>query len=219
MKRSSWVLAIAVAIGSAPVEVWADSGIQSTYDSYEGQAISSYWTVQQQFGTVALSNEKSYDGSQSLKFSSTQGGERWMSLTHSFGALTKGTIKIAFYDVAPGQETLYEKLTVYNSADTAHVAAIGTQDFDSQCYTVYFGSSGPNANCGIYPQMTTSSINRTGGWHVFEITFLQSTVALSIDGIPAFTANGDYKFDTVQIYVAGPYWRPDTYAYWDDYSE
>ena len=62
---------------------------------------------------------------------------RQISLVHGFGLLTKGTVSIAFYDVAPGQETLYEKLSVYNSK-TGKNAAIGKMDFDSECDSAAF---------------------------------------------------------------------------------
>lgn len=86
-------------------------------DSFEGLLLYPYWSVIHDFGSIALSKDVSYSGSHALKFSSVSGGDRQISLVHSFGLLTKGTVSIAFYDVAPGQETLYEQLSVYKLED------------------------------------------------------------------------------------------------------
>lgn len=191
-------------------------------DSFEGLSIYPYWGVIDDFGSIALSKDLSYSGSHALKFTSASGGNRQISLVHSFGLLTKGTVSIAFYDVAPGQQTLYEQLSAFNSK-TGESAAVGTMDFDSECYTAYFilnnVISGPNANCGIYPQASTAPIKRTTGWHVLSISFGQSIVSLSIDGQVVYsTPSGNYQFDTVRFEVSGPYWRPNTVAYIDDFK-
>ena len=44
-----------------------------------------YWRLYQQSGTVTLSREQSYSGSQSLKFASAPGGPRRVSISHGFG--------------------------------------------------------------------------------------------------------------------------------------
>lgn len=191
-------------------------------DSFEGLSIYPYWSVIDDFGSIGLSKDVSYSGAHALKFSSASGGNRQISLVHNFGLLTKGTVSIAFYDVAPGQETLYEQLSVYNSK-TGENAAVGTMDFDSECYSAAFVlnnvSFGPNANCGIYPQATTSPIKRTPGWHVFSVSYGQSAISLSIDGRVVYTtSSGNYQFDTIRFEVSGPYWRPNTVAYIDDFK-
>lgn len=196
---------------------------QTAADGYEGSALDPFWTVTQQFGTISLTTEQAHNGIQSAKFSSFFGGQREMHLTHTFPTAQKGTFSIYFYDVAPGQETLYEKLNLYNSI-SGESASIGTQDFDAFCYTAQLYNSntnvlqGPNGNCGIFPQTSTTNVTRTTGWHKLEINVAASSISFAIDGTQVFNSPGDYNFDSVDISVTGPFWRPDTVAYFDDFS-
>jgi hypothetical protein len=196
---------------------------QSYSDNFEASSINSFWTTRQQYGSVTLSTDQSHGGSQSAKFSSTNGGQREMHLTHVFPSPTKGSFSIYFYDAAPGQETLYESLYLSNS-NTADTAAIGTQDFDAYCYKAFLYNAntgvlqGPNATCGIYPQTEATNVARTLGWHKLEVNVAASSVSLSIDGTQVFSAAGDYSYDTVDVTVSGPVWRPNTTAYFDDFS-
>jgi hypothetical protein len=211
--------ALLVALFGASLANAATFPIEAFSDSFEGSAIYHYWTVsEQQFGGISLSQDHAYSGSHSLKFTSTSGGERNMMLTHKFNTLTKGAVSVAFYDAAPGQETLYERLVVLNSQYPSVNASVGTHDFDSECYMANVGTSGPNANCGIYPQETTAPVERTPGWHLFSIFYDPLSVSISIDGRVICTTAGDYRFDTIEIYVDGPYWRPNTVAYFDNFS-
>jgi DNA polymerase III delta prime subunit len=99
-------------------------------------------------------------------------------------------------------------------------ASVGTQDFDANCYKAFVGNGafGPNANCGVYPQLETTPVQRTPGWHVFSVDYGASTVSVSIDGLVVLTAPVDYEFDTIQLSVSGPNWRPNTTAYFDNYT-
>jgi len=56
-----------------------------------------------------------------------------MHATHYLKPRTSGTFTVWFYDVAPGQETLYESITL-NDSISGWSAGIGTQDFDAHCY-------------------------------------------------------------------------------------
>ena len=196
---------------------------QTFFDSFEGSAVDSFWTKTEQFGEVSLTTEQPHGGIQSVKFSSSFGGQREVHLSHNFTSAQKGIFSIYFYDAAPGQETLYEKLNLYNST-SGESASIGTQDFDAFCYTAQMYNpntnvlQGPNGTCGIYPQTSTTNISRTVGWHKLEIDVSTGSVSFSIDGIHVFEANGDYSFDSVEIRVSGPSWRPNTVAYFDDFS-
>ena len=84
----------------------------------------------------------------------------------------------------------------------------------------YVGSAGlgPNANCGIYPGPETTPVKRTLGWHVLSISYDLSSVSIAIDGTVVYTAQVNYTFDTVSLVVTGPYWRPNTEAYFDNFS-
>jgi hypothetical protein len=114
----------------------------------------------------------------------------------------KGSVSVWLNDTAPGQETMYEGVTLYNSAQPKLVASVGTQDFDAFCYAATFVdssgvSSGQNANCGIYPELSTTNVRRTSGWHNLVVVFGANSATFSIDSsAPLFTVPGDYSFDT-----------------------
>ena len=212
-KMVAFVLFAAIARGATPSSV-------PFGDSFEGTQIYPAWALTQQFGSVSLSNQQAYSGAHSLEFASSPGGPRQIMATYKLPKRTKGTVSIAFYDSAPGQETLYEQLVVSDSTISGHNSAVGTQDFDANCYMAYVanGAFGPNANCGIYPQLETTPVMRTLGWHVLSITYGKAIATIDIDGSPVMAAPGDFEFDTVQIAVSGPNWRPDTVAYFDNFS-
>lgn len=224
-KITNWKLGIALGL------VCVLTGLlhaQSGYvDTFETPTIipGPFWTLTQQYGTVRLAPgiNHSFGGHQALKFSSSPGGQRGMSASHTFTSPQKGTFSIWFYDVAPGQETQYEQLSLYNSV-TTDSASIGTQDFDAFCYEAQLYNyntkvqQGPNQNCGIYPQISTTSVQRTAGWHNLSIFVGTDSITLAIDGNSVFTTAGNYSYDTVTLMQSGPYWRPDTYSYWDDFA-
>ena len=217
--------------GLGLVLVCALSGLvqaQSGYvDTFETPTIipGPFWTLTQQYGTARLvqGTNHSFGGHQALKFSSTQGGQREMIAAHTFTLPQKGTFSIWFYDVAPGQETQYEQMSLSNSV-TGDYASIGTQDFDAFCYEAQLYNyntkvqQGPNQNCGIYPQISTTNVQRTAGWHNLSIFVGTDSITLAIDGTSVFTTAGNYSYDSVSIFQSGPGWRPDTYSYWDDFA-
>jgi hypothetical protein len=209
--------AIAVAPG------YAQSGLASaTYtvvgfsDSLTGPSINPFWTVIQQFGTIKLT-------SAGAQFSSLSGGQRELHLRHVLGSASKGSVGFWFWDAAPGQETLYEGLVLSNSSQPQLQASIGTMDFDAYCYEAQFSDQagqnyGQNARCGIYPQVSTTSVTRTLGWHYLNVIFWPGSVAFYIDGQQVFSVAGDYSFDTIDLKMSGPYWRPDTVAYFGSFN-
>jgi hypothetical protein len=213
---------LATAFALALIAAAPAARAQSFTDGFEAPPIDPFWTITQQYGSITASTDQANLGARSAKFASSPGGQRNMTLSHSFTAPTQGDFVVWFYDGKPGQETLYEQLTLINSK-TGDRAATGTMDFDAYCYTAYLNTAkgavlGPNAKCGIYPQTSTTSITRTLGWHRLEINVTSSTVVFSIDDTEVFTATGNYVFDTVYISASGPNWRPDTVAYFDDFS-
>lgn len=186
-------------------------------DGFEGAALDPFWTVTENFGTIGVSSGNSHTGSQSAAFVSQSGGQRDVFLTHTFDGPMKGTASAWFYDVAPGQQTLYEWFSLYLASDP-NGSRIGVSDYDALCYNANVFSTGPNANCGIYPQTITAPISRTSGWHLFEISYLANEIRLSIDGQVIHSLAGDYSFDSVRMNISGPLWRPNTTAYFDDFS-
>lgn len=186
-------------------------------DGFENPTLDPFWTVTQNFGTVGVSSVNSHTGSQSVAFVSQSGGQRDVFLTHSFGGPMKGTASAWFYDVAPGQETLYEWFSLFQASDP-NGSRIGISDYDALCYNANIFSTGPNAACGIYPQTITAPVSRALGWHLFEIAYLENEVRLSIDGQLIHSLTGDYTFDSMRMNISGPSWRPNTTAYFDDFS-
>lgn len=198
---------------------------QSTVDTFEAPTLNPFWTLTQQYGTVHLSTDKNHTfaGKQSLKFVSSDGGQRNIFATHKYASPLKGTFSISFYDVAPNQETQYEQISLYNSV-TGDSVSIGTQDFDAYCYEAQLYNyntkvqQGPNQRCGTYPQTSTTNVHRTAGWHILSVFVGSDSITLAIDGNAVFTGKGNYSYNTLQISQSGPVWRPDTYSYWDDFA-
>jgi hypothetical protein len=186
-------------------------------DGFEGSSFNPFWTLTQQLGTITLSTDESFTGSQSAKFTAESGGQRNLFLTHAFSSELVGTVSVYFFDDAPGEQTLYEKLSLTDS-ENGTTASVGTQDFDAFCYSAAIGALGPNANCGDFPQESTTAVARTGGWHLLSITAGINDSSISIDGNQVFNLPGSFTFDTVQLEMFGPGFRPNTVAYFDDFS-
>jgi hypothetical protein len=41
---------------------------------------------------------------------------------------------------------------------------------------------------------------------------------LSIDSVAAYSLAGNFNYDKLEIHFSGPFWRPNTMAYYDDFS-
>lgn len=194
-------------------------------DTFEAPAIDGAWTVSPQNGTIGVSTDQNWTpgGQQSLKFSSSAGGQRSIVLERSLAGFSQGVATIHFYDTAPGVETLYTNFTLLDST-TGINATLGIQDFDAFCYKAmvidpaFSTNFGPNANCGAFPQASTTNIARTVGWHVFSIRWDSQTVILSIDDQQVFQMSGTFHFDKAHIDLSGPFWRPNATYYFDDFS-
>jgi hypothetical protein len=187
-------------------------------DSFEASTINPFWTTQTQNGSLQLSSAISFSGSQSVEFIATGGGQREVHLEHNFGEAVTGDFSVEFYDYAPGAQTLYEDLYLFNSIDPNENAFIGVQDFDASCYAVGIAGGGPNATCGSFPQETTTNVSRAAGWHLLDLNIGSSSVTASIDGVNVYTASGKYSYDSFYIGISGPAFRPNTIAYFDDFS-
>jgi hypothetical protein len=194
-------------------------------DTFNKSQLNSFWTATEDYGTVSLSTDvnRAPGGKYSLKFDSSPGGQRDIAVSHTFSSPQKGSLSVWFYDVAPGQETQYEQISIYNSV-TTDFASVGTQDFDAYCYEAQLYNynmmirQGPNQNCGLYPQISTTKVQRTAGWHNLSMTVGSDSVTLAIDGKAVFTASGNYSYDSVTLSQSGPSFRPDTYSYWDNFA-
>jgi hypothetical protein len=68
------------------------------------------------------------------------------------------------------------------------------------------------------PKRLPTNVSRSAGWHKLEINVSAMSTSFSIDAVQVFSAAGDYGFDSVDISVSGPFWRPNTVAYFDDFN-
>jgi len=190
----------------------ANAGTITFLDDFEAQSIDPFWTTTQEYGTVALSSDQAHSGSQSAKFSSTSGGQRNILLKHEFPNVIEGNVSVWFYDTAPGQQTLYSFLTLYNSTvpwgESGYLFGLGVNDWDGSNY--FFG--GPE-------QLGDgrTSIPRTVGWHKFEIKISSTGGQMFIDDILVHSFTGDFGFNAVQLSLSGPDWRPNATYYFDDF--
>jgi len=181
-------------------------------DDFEAQSLDPFWTtINQDYGTVSLSSDQVHSGAQSAKFSSTNGVQRNIWLRHKFSDVIKGNVSVWFYDTAPGLQTLYSFLTLYNSTITypepGSFFALGVMDHNG---SNYFAD-------GMDGQLRTS-VPRTLGWHKFEIDINSTGYQMFIDDVLVRSAVGDFGFDTVQLNLSGPGWRPNATYYFDDLS-
>ncbi|MEZ5291739.1 MAG: hypothetical protein R2745_11690 [Vicinamibacterales bacterium] len=197
MRKMSTTVAVCLLVLAGAVAVSA----QSAYDDFE------FWVPTEQNGTARLSSDESHSGLQSLKLSSTPGGQRYIYLTHVFPQGTRGTMSVWFYDTAPGQQTLYSSITAYNTA-TSEAFQVGVADWSGSNYVWY----GPGLG------QTQSSVARSLGWHQFVLRIIPTGYEALVDNVVVGTVAGDYTFDGVQLIVSGPDWRPDASYYFDDFS-
>lgn len=187
-------------------------------DGFESATFNSFWTANQQLGTVSPSTDQAHSGAQSARFSSISGGQRGISLIHNFTTNVQGTASVYLYDPTPGQQTLYAQMQITNSSNNQQTASSGIQDFDAFCYMANINNVGPAANCGSFPQSTTTNAMRTAGWHLFTINAGAASISFAIDGVTQFTQAGNYSFDQVAIFISGPGFRPNATFYFDDFS-
>src|SRR5271157_5678907 len=236
MFRATYVRSVLCLLSSVVLMSGLAHGQANFSDNFEASTLNPFWTVRQQFPLlVFLSPYQNHTpgGMQSVEFSPVfpvffgafspiGGGEGLIGLSHQFAVPQKGDFSIYFYDTAPGAQTQYEQFNLYNSV-TTDLASIGTQDFDAFCYEAQLYNystqvrQGPNANCGQFPQTSTTNVPRTAGWHKLDILVASSTITLSIDGNAVFSTGGDYSYDFIEIVQFG--FRPYTaYSYWDDFA-
>ena len=179
-------------------------------DDFENASLNPYWNViQQDFGAIQLSTDQAHGGQQSLCFSSTSGGNRYLYLKHNTYGLRKGAVGVWFYDSAPGQETLYSHLGVVNTV-TTQGCLIGIQDWDPNNYRVF----GP----GVVNEGETLTYPRSLGWHHFEIEVGADWVQERIDNKVVLSTNVDFQFDLIVLDMTGPSWRPNATYYFDDFT-
>ncbi|MEJ7616206.1 MAG: WD40 repeat domain-containing protein [Pyrinomonadaceae bacterium] len=65
---------------------------QGYCDNFEEKTFNSFWTVKQEYGSVALSSEQSHQGGQSVKLGATSGGHREIRMSHALTDVAKGAV-------------------------------------------------------------------------------------------------------------------------------
>ena len=195
----------------------ATAPVSSFKDSFEGQKPYPFWATHQQSGTVTLSREHAYSGSQSLKLASTPGGSRHVAVSRALEVRTKGEVSVAFFDSIPGQTAFSAKLHVSDSTDPDVEVAVGVRESESQCYVAEFRGVGSGI-CPASGQGLIGAVRRSLGWHILAVHFGQSSISILIDGETIRSIPGEFAFDTVKIVMSGLSWDPDAAAYFDDFT-
>ena len=199
---------------------------QSYTDNFEASSFNPFWTVtEQQGGTVSLCTGQNHTpgGKQSACFMEQAVViNKYLILQHQFSTPTQGDFSVWFYDSGEqySDQTYYNYLLLSNpSAGTS--VYVGNMDFDQTCYAAYLltpsGETGQNANCGPYPQVSTTSVLRTVGWHLLTINVAANSVAVLIDGNQVFTAAGSYSFNVLTLNSQGPEATASA-TYFDDFA-
>jgi hypothetical protein len=216
-----WIWALA--ISACPVRLPA----QIFTDNFGAHTFNPYWTVaQQQGGTVSLCTGQNHTpgGQQSACFSAhAVPGQKNLALQRQFASPAQGDFSIWFYDSGE----LYSDQTNYNffylsNPSTGISASVGTVDFNPACCAAALstpsGPSGPNAPCGPYPQATTTNVQRTVGWHEFEIDVTSNSLSIVIDGNQVLNASGSYSFTMLTLDMFGLEATSST-TYYDHFAQ
>jgi hypothetical protein len=186
------------------------------FDGFEAPTIDPFWTVHVLSGThsVVPSTERSFQGSQSAKFTTVQvSGEKQVALLHDFAQPIYGDASVCVYDTgADVSSSNAIQFILSNSQDNSEVR-IGTLDYDL----------GPTngGNYYIYPAgaPVNSGKDRTQDWHEWTIRTLPNLLQFIIDGEVVHTAAGPGpRFDRIGLWMYGPQLRPPTTAYFDNFS-
>src|SRR5260370_530144 len=194
--RSSFVRSFAVLISLMSLGL---ANAQSFYDDFEAKTFDPYWTISEAFGSVQLSTDQAVSGSQSAAFTTGEGGFRDISLGHQFESPVHGTFSVWLYDSAPGVMTSDARLLLSNGSARTF---IGPLDYDPDFY--YVQAPG-------LPESPTT-VQRTLGWHLLEISTDASGGELVLDGESLYQWSDDFPGDRVQLRVNGPAaTKPSTY--------
>lgn len=176
-----------------------------------------FWTVSAQPGcSAAPSTAMSHTGDWSTRFVSTNTGQpKGIGLIHQFAGPIYGRVSVWVYDSgADVGSSNYLALTLTNTALQKNVN-IGTFDYDL----------GPGNGGDVYyyqfccaNQPIRSPIDRTQGWHHWEIDTTEHSLELRIDGVTVYSSPQGEPFDHIGLAMFGPSWRPAWVAYFDDFE-
>jgi hypothetical protein len=209
IRLSAALAAALVCVDSAPAQV-------NFSDGFEASTIDPFWTVFTNSGSIVLSNQNVFQGSQSVKFSTVDtGNNKDVGLNHPFSDKLYGTTTISVFDSGANQLSgNYISLVLVNTT-TQQGKYIGTKDFDlgpgngGDVYYVgdAYGGDGIRTN-----------VDRTQAWHTFSIHNTATFVDYFIDGNLAYHEVGGFEFDRVQIELNAPFSRPPMSVFFDSFS-
>jgi hypothetical protein len=190
---------------------------ESYQDDFEAAQINSFWNVANYAGpesvVLVLPPVPVHGGAQSVALSAYAGVNGGGGLWHPFDYDARGSASVWIYDTAPGQETRYCHMTLYYShvpyGNPGSFFAAGFEDWTSSHYYVTDPQTGHNVS---------SQVPRSEGWHHFDIRINEHSCEFRIDGQIVLARTGDFQFDSVNLEVFGPSWRPSATFYFDDFS-
>ena len=184
-------------------------------DNFEGTSLNPFWSTASQSGYVVCpSSTRAHSGGHSVElFTTNTALDKYVHIYHSFGASTYGTVSVWVYDTgADVSSANYISFQVLRAS--SRVADIGTYDYDL----------GPGQGGSIYYYYATnaptgaSAIDRTQAWHHFTLSCLPQSLTIICDGTVVYTGPGGQPFDTVDMILSGPYWRPAWSVQFDDFQ-
>ncbi len=201
MKNLLMILLTFILIGNINV-TQSQAGSVTFNDNFEGGSINSFWTIIEEFGNAELSSDVAVSGSQSLKLSSFDGGNKNIFANHSFSESLRGSISVWFYDTTVGQ---YANGSLMQTVDRT----------TSPAKTNYLGA--PDIGDYYYAGNEFSSYRRSIGWHLFELDIDNGTKNY-IDGDLVLFNTELNQFDFVSLYTQGMSWQPNATYYFDDFQ-
>jgi hypothetical protein len=190
--------------------------IATFMDDFEGPTLNPFWSKVEIAGTISFpSTAQVHSGTQAVQFNSTYGtGEKGITLHHNFNTPQYGQISIWVYD--SGADLVsgnYISVELRNDTLEKYLA-IGTQDYDL----------GPD-NGGHYyyhawdsQQGVNTPIDRTRAWHQFTLIANQNYASLYVDNQNIYNGPGGIPFESINISISGPTWRPAMTVYFDDFT-
>jgi hypothetical protein len=183
-------------------------------DGFEGSTLDPFWNATtQDSGSITFpSTAAAHSGSQCVQFNSVAtGNNKYIFLTHNFSGPTYGDASVWFYDTAASSSN-YFQLVVANSA-LGKYASVFTTDFDlgPGDGDTYYGNTWDESN-------VVSSVERTQGWHQYNLDATATSLTMSVDGNVIYSGPGGTPFDSVNLEMTGPNWRPACVTYFDDFS-
>jgi hypothetical protein len=203
------------------VETLEDRNVPSGFiDGFEGPSLDPFWNHKTQVsGTIAPTTALPHSGQQSLQMQTVNtSSNKYLFLGHNFADPTYGRVEVWVYDNgADVSSSNYLFLTLYNSAENKR-AFIGTFDYDLGAGNggdvYYFNNWAPQHSSGGI----RSGIDRTQGWHHWEIESTPQHQVLSIDNQVVYSSAAGLSFDQLHISTSGPSWRPPWNGFFDDFA-